>query len=418
MAIDKEQLIGMLKGRDTSLSPVSSSLVSPGTGREPVKETVPEFELDDDGEEYIPVGTSGLLAASEKLLAMNRGLVQGDERDSLRYQKVMRPAALFRERIKMDSGKVARGIMYQCAKRRNLSGLLPNAFDGYIDAVTKGNPLTSPLEEINPMQLKENARRITKMGPGGIPSGESITPEAQAVHTSQFGFIDPVAGPECFVDTDEFETRVMTSQGFKRIKDVTVDDELLCNEDGKLSFRHPSRVVHEPYKGRIIVYGDCDKLGLYGESSPVVKFAVTPNHRVIHVRGMYVTQDLSEHTQVCTAEELFDQDTQFAVPTLAGVFIAFDRHDGGEWDDMFGDEFDGTVHCATVPGGMLCVSVNECEPFWSGNSERAGVDVRAAYGTKVGDDGRIYQKFVSRKTGKTMWMNPGDIAHLTVKIPD
>lgn len=247
MAIDKEQLIGMLKGRDTSLAPVSSSLGSPGTGREPVKETVPEFELDDDGEEYIPVGTSGLLAASEKLLAMNRGLTQGDERDSLRYQKVMRPAALFRERIKMDSGKIARGIMYQCAKRRNLSGLLPNAFDGYIDAVTKGNPLTSPLEEINPMQLKENARRITKMGPGGIPSGESITPEAQAVHTSQFGFIDAVAGPE---------------------------------------------------------------------------------------------------------------------------------------------------------------------------SERAGVDVRAAYGTKVGDDGRIYQKFVSRKTGKTMWMNPGDIAHLTVKIPD
>ena len=66
----------------------------------------------------------------------------------------------------------------------------------YIDRVLKGNPLTSPLEEINPMQLVENARRITKMGPGGIPSDESITEEAQSVHPSQFAFNCPNSGPE------------------------------------------------------------------------------------------------------------------------------------------------------------------------------------------------------------------------------
>jgi hypothetical protein len=41
--------------------------------------------------------------------------------------------------------------MYQASKRRNLNGLSPNAFMPYIDRVLKGNPLTSPLEEINPM---------------------------------------------------------------------------------------------------------------------------------------------------------------------------------------------------------------------------------------------------------------------------
>lgn len=34
------------------------------------------------------------------------------------------------------------------------------------------------------------------MGPGGIPSADSITNEAQAVHPSQFGFIDVISGPE------------------------------------------------------------------------------------------------------------------------------------------------------------------------------------------------------------------------------
>lgn len=157
---------------------------------------VSDFELDDDGEEYMPVGINGLMAASEKLLAINRGLVEPDERDSMRFQKIIRPHSMFKEGIKMDAGKISRQIMYQASRRRNLKGLNPNALMPYIDRVLKGNPLTSPLEEINPMQLSENARRITKMGPGGIPSDDSITEEAQSVHPSQFAFICPISGPE------------------------------------------------------------------------------------------------------------------------------------------------------------------------------------------------------------------------------
>ena len=114
----------------------------------------------------------------------------------MRFQKIVRPHAMFKEGIKMDAGKISRQIMYQASKRRNLKGLNPNALMPYIDRVLKGNPLTSPLEEINPMQLAENARRITKMGPGGIPSDDSITEEAQSVHPSQFAFICPISGPE------------------------------------------------------------------------------------------------------------------------------------------------------------------------------------------------------------------------------
>lgn len=160
------------------------------------KESVPAFELDDDGEEYMSVGTDGVLAASEKLLAINRGLDEPDERDSLKFQKVLRPHSMLRESIKMDAGKVSRQLMYQAARRKNLSGMPTAAFDAYVERLLVGNPLTSPLEEINPMQLTESARRITKMGPGGLGSAESITEEAQAVHPSQFGFIDPLAGPE------------------------------------------------------------------------------------------------------------------------------------------------------------------------------------------------------------------------------
>lgn len=161
------------------------------------KETaIPDFELDDDGEEYMPVGIDGVLASTEKLLAMNRGLVEPDERDSLKFQKVLRPHSMLRESIKMDAGKIARTAMYQAAARKNLKGMQPGIFDAYANRLLVGNPLTSPLEEINPMQLVANARRITKMGPGGLGSDQSITEEAQNVHPSQFGFISVTEGPE------------------------------------------------------------------------------------------------------------------------------------------------------------------------------------------------------------------------------
>lgn len=179
--IDIEQLKAMMK---------------PASTKKQVEDSVPAFELDDDGEEYMSVGTDGVLAASEKLLAINRGLDEPDERDSLRFQKILRPHAMLRESIKMDAGKVSRQLMYQAARRKNLSGLSTAAFDPYVERLLVGNPLTAPLEEINPMQLTESARRITKMGPGGLGSSDSITEEAQAIHPSQFGYISVIEGPE------------------------------------------------------------------------------------------------------------------------------------------------------------------------------------------------------------------------------
>lgn len=202
-------------------------------------EFVSDFELDDDGEEYMPVGVEGLLAASEKLLAINRGIVEPDERDSMKFQKIVRPHTMFKEGIKMDAGKISRQIMYQASKRKNLNGVGPNAFMPYIDRVLKGNPLTSPLEEINPMQLVENARRITKMGPGGIPSDESITEEAQSVHPSQFAFICPISGPESAragIDTRAAWGTKVGSNG--RLYQVLFD-----RRDGKYKWMSPQDVA-------------------------------------------------------------------------------------------------------------------------------------------------------------------------------
>jgi DNA-directed RNA polymerase beta subunit len=142
------------------------------------------------------VDVEGLLAASRKLLAINRGLDVPDERNTPAFSKIYPMDKLMRERIRLDDGKIRRNLMRMVSARKNLSPLAHRAFDPYyIDVITK-SPLTTPLEETNPLQLIGQHRRVTVMGPGGIGSADAVTPEMQMVNASEFGFFSPLEGPE------------------------------------------------------------------------------------------------------------------------------------------------------------------------------------------------------------------------------
>ena len=81
--------------------------------------------------------------------------------------------------------------------------------------------------------------------------------------------------------------------------------------------------------------------------------------------------------------------------------------------------YNDLVYCATVPGSKLFVRGSmETQPYWTGNSEKIGIDTRMAWGSKIGSDGKPYQKFFNRRTGKYQWMSPEDLDGLTVKLPD
>jgi len=144
----------------------------------------------------VSVDIDTILHATRKLIAVNRGEADPDERDALMYRTILGPDKLMAERVDLDAGKLRLNAMRRLSRMRNLKALQPSHFDGYATGLLIGNPLSSPLEEINPMHLVEQSRRITQMGPGGLPSEESISQEAQALHPSSFGFIDVISGPE------------------------------------------------------------------------------------------------------------------------------------------------------------------------------------------------------------------------------
>ena len=160
------------------------------------RSVVREVEPDHHSDEDVAVGLHGVLSATEKLLAVNRGLVPTDERDSLQFKRLHTTDQLMRERAKLDAGKTRLNVLRRASKTRNLSGIHPGHFDEYTEGHLIGNPLSAPGEEMNPLALVESARRITQMGPGGLGSSEAITDEARALHPSQFGFISAIEGPE------------------------------------------------------------------------------------------------------------------------------------------------------------------------------------------------------------------------------
>jgi DNA-directed RNA polymerase beta subunit len=192
---------------------------------------LPSNESSDD----VSVTPDVLMAVTHKLLAVNRGHAEPDERDSLAFRRVHTPDKLFAERVTLDAGKLRRVAMRRIAKQRNLKAIGPSHFDPYMQGMIIGNPLSSPIEEINPISLVEQSRRITQMGPGGIPSSDSVTAEAQSVHPSIFGFLDCISGPE----SERIGVDTRLAWGAKIGSDGKIYQKMLNRRTGKHQYVSP-----------------------------------------------------------------------------------------------------------------------------------------------------------------------------------
>ena len=225
----------------------------------------------EDDDNYVPLGVAGLVAITEKLLATNRGIIPTDDRDSLEFKTILTPDKLAAERIALDAGKIRLNTLRRAARNRTLQGVNPGHFSSYTRGLLESNPLSMPLEEINPMHIEEQSRRVTAMGPGGLGSDDAITEDSQSISASQFGYFSPIEGPECHNGV----TEVYTARGWVRWDAVQDDDVFACRVAGALAWHKASRVIRQHYKGEMLA----------AETS-TFKMCVTPGHTVLHTRDM------------------------------------------------------------------------------------------------------------------------------------
>lgn len=362
----------------------------------------PGYDIGDDAaEEQANVGVGGLIAASEKLLAINRGLDKPDDRDSIAFKRVYTTDRLMAERIRMDADRVRASMLPALHRQRSLKVLPPFAFDGYMEKYLLNNPLSSPLEEINPLHLAEQYRRATLMGPGGIGVDNAITQDMQSLNSSQFGFIDPLAGPECFDDA----TEVFTRDGWMLWENVKPTTELACClYDSVIEYHKPFYLVKEYYAGELFIIENSN-----------IRMAVTPTHRVFYKKNK------DEPLKCEYAETMYGENIKIPMYPQPNHKMDKSQSDSEQiaTTDWRKEEYTGYVYCASVPGSKVYVrGKNMTEGYWSGNSEKIGIDTRFTWGTKIGNDGKLYQRFFDKRKKRFRWMSPEDVEGLIIKLPE
>lgn len=85
--------------------------------------------------------------------------------------------------------------------------------------------------------------------------------------------------------------------------------------------------------------------------------------------------------------------------------------------DQYKVEYDGMVYCATVPGGLLYTRRNGKCPFWSGNSDKTGVNLQLSLGARKDKHG-VKLPLINAKTGKTEYVSSEVVHDSVVALPD
>lgn len=143
------------------------------------------------------VNKESLMTASNKIIKINRGEVEPDDREALIFKSFHGPEDHVKERLIKNSAKIMSGLKFKLDKTKSINkSLSTNTFDPYIVGVITRSQLSNPPEQTNIMSIIGESSKMTVMGEGGIGSPNAITNEARQISNTEAGFIDPLHTPE------------------------------------------------------------------------------------------------------------------------------------------------------------------------------------------------------------------------------
>ena len=160
----------------------------------------PEVTSHTLGYPYDKASPRAMLAASKKLLDVHRSAADVDDRDSLAFKTFHSVDDFIKERVGLEARAMKNKLGWKLdASHGNLRKALPSGpFTRSMHGLLVGSSLSAVPMQINPMELLDEASRVTMLGEGGIASERAIPLEARDVHPTHFGILDPARSPESF----------------------------------------------------------------------------------------------------------------------------------------------------------------------------------------------------------------------------
>jgi DNA-directed RNA polymerase subunit beta len=166
------------------------------------------------GHAYDRVTPLALLSASKKLLDVHRAGVDTDDRDSLEFKTFHSVDDFLKERISLDARalKMKLGLKLD-ASGGNIRKAMPAApFTKSANYLLTSSSLSAVPTQINPMELLDQAVRVTSLGEGGIASERAIPLETRNLHPTHLAVMDPVRTPESFKAGVDIRTAIGTQR--------------------------------------------------------------------------------------------------------------------------------------------------------------------------------------------------------------
>lgn len=160
----------------------------------------PETTMATLGRGYNSVSGPAMLDASEKLLKVFQAKEEHDDRDSLEFQTVHSPEDFIKERLQKSGPEIARKLAFKMDAKQDVNKVpdaFPNsAFNKPVKSLVTQFSLSKPLDQINPIEIMDNAMKVTRLGEGGIGTTRAVPEDTRDLHPSHLGIIDPVRTPE------------------------------------------------------------------------------------------------------------------------------------------------------------------------------------------------------------------------------
>lgn len=152
------------------------------------------------GEPFDKASGQAMLAASRKILDVHRASADVDDRDSLSFKTFHSVDDFVRERLQLDARAMRNKLGWKLdASHGAIKDALPAApFTRAVTGFLTGSSLSAVPMQINPMELIDEASRVTLLGEGAIASERAIPLEARDVHPTHLGILDPTRVPESF----------------------------------------------------------------------------------------------------------------------------------------------------------------------------------------------------------------------------
>lgn len=160
----------------------------------------PEVTRHTLGYPYDKASPSAILAASKKLLDVHRAAADIDDRDSLAFKTFHSIDDFAKERVALEARamRTKLGWKLDASKGKFRQAVPAGPFTRAMQGLLTGSSLSAVPMQINPMELLDEASRVTMMGEGAIVSDRAIPLEARDVHPTHLGILDPARTPESF----------------------------------------------------------------------------------------------------------------------------------------------------------------------------------------------------------------------------